>query len=387
VLAVTLRRQHVLTGAIALVLLASSITIGVKGAFGAFDGGYELTGSFDAAGQGLLPGSDVKVRGVNIGEVRSIRLVDGAALVTLRIKDGERVPEEASAVIRPKTLFGEKFVDVDPGPAEESGPFLADGDEIANTLGGFELETVLSDIYPILKAIDPAELTTVLGELADGGRGLGETINRSIVNGEELTALFADNADLTREFLGDFAALSDQLAASADDLVAVADAGNGALPTINAHEDDVVALLQQAGRLSNDVADVLENNRPFVEASLGDGSRGLQLLFDRREQVVPLVIGLRQYLQTLSIAIRIDLGDGTLMAAVKGVLGGDLCTAIPCPGTGTASAPPPVAPPPSLPGIPQLPGIPELPLGPLGGGTDTTSDSGLFGFLNRALVG
>jgi phospholipid/cholesterol/gamma-HCH transport system substrate-binding protein len=387
VLAVTLRRQHVLTGAIALVLLASSITIGVKGAFGAFDGGYELTGSFDAAGQGLLPGSDVKVRGVNIGEVRSIRLVDGAALVTLRIKDGERVPEEASAVIRPKTLFGEKFVDVDPGPAEESGPFLADGDEIANTLGGFELETVLSDIYPILKAIDPAELTTVLGELADGGRGLGETINRSIVNGEELSALFADNADLTREFLGDFAALSDQLAASADDLVAVADAGNVALPTINAHEDDVVALLQQAGRLSNDVADVLENNRPFVEASLGDGSRGLQLLFDRREQVVPLVIGLRQYLQTLSIAIRIDLGDGTLMAAVKGVLGGDLCTAIPCPGTGTASAPPPVAPPPSLPGIPQLPGIPELPLGPLGGGTDTTSDSGLFGFLNRALVG
>jgi phospholipid/cholesterol/gamma-HCH transport system substrate-binding protein len=387
VLAVTLRRQHVLTGAIALVLLASSITIGVKGAFGAFDGGYELTGSFDAAGQGLLPGSDVKVRGVNIGEVRSIRLVDGAALVTLRIKDGERVPEEASAVIRPKTLFGEKFVDVDPGPAEESGPFLADGDEIANTLGGFELETVLSDIYPILKAIDPAELTTVLGELADGGRGLGETINRSIVNGEELSALFADNADLTREFLGDFAALSDQLAASADDLVAVADAGNVALPTINAHEDDVVALLQQAGRLSNDVADVLENNRPFVEASLGDGSRGLQLLFDRREQVVPLVIGLRQYLQTLSIAIRIDLGDGTLMAAVKGVLGGDLCKAIPCPGTGTASAPPPVAPPPSLPGIPQLPGIPELPLGPLGGGTDTTSDSGLFGFLNRALVG
>jgi phospholipid/cholesterol/gamma-HCH transport system substrate-binding protein len=387
VLAVTLRRQHVLTGAIALVLLASSITIGVKGAFGAFDGGYELTGSFDAAGQGLLPGSDVKVRGVNIGEVRSIRLVDGAALVTLRIKDGERVPEEASAVIRPKTLFGEKFVDVDPGPAEESGPFLADGDEIANTLGGFELETVLSDIYPILKAIDPAELTTVLGELADGGRGLGETINRSIVNGEELSALFADNADLTREFLGDFAALSDQLAASADDLVAVADAGNVALPTINAHEDDVVALLQQTGRLSNDVADLLENNRPFVEASLGDGSRGLQLLFDRREQVVPLVIGLRQYLQTLSIAIRIDLGDGTLMAAVKGVLGGDLCTAIPCPGTGTASAPPPVAPPPSLPGIPQLPGIPELPLGPLGGGTDTTSDSGLFGFLNRALVG
>src|SRR3546814_14826875 len=74
-------------------------------------GGYELSGRFDAAGQGLLPGSDVKVRGVNIGEVDGIRLVDGAAEVTLRIHDGEQVPVDATAIIRPKTLFGEKFID------------------------------------------------------------------------------------------------------------------------------------------------------------------------------------------------------------------------------------------------------------------------------------
>ena len=177
---------------------------------------------------------------MNIGEVRNIRLVDGDAQVTLRIHDGEQVPADASAVIRPKTLFGEKFVDIDPGPAEETGPFLADGDRIENTLGGFELEEVLSDVYPLLKAIDPAELMTVLGELADGGAGLGEEINRSIVNGEKLTTLFADNSELTRQFLTDLAALSGQLASSSDDVLAVADAGNIALPTLNDNEDDLV---------------------------------------------------------------------------------------------------------------------------------------------------
>src|SRR3546814_21005407 len=90
-------------------------------------GGYELSGRFDAAGQGLLPGSDVKVRGVNIGEVDGIRLVDGAAEVTLRIHDGEQVPVDATAIIRPQTPFGDKYVDIEPGDADESGPLPADG--------------------------------------------------------------------------------------------------------------------------------------------------------------------------------------------------------------------------------------------------------------------
>lgn len=383
----TPRRQHVLTGAIALTLFLSAITVGVKGAFGAFEGGYELTGSFDAAGQGLLPGSDVKVRGVNIGEVKRIELADGDALVTLRIRDGERVPVDATATIRPKTLFGEKFVDVDPGLAEDAGPFLADGDTIANTLGGFELETVLTDVYPVLKAIDPQELTTVLGELATGGRGLGEVINRSIVNGEELSAIFADNAELTREFLADLADLSGQLATSADDLLATADAANVALPTVNEGEDDLVAILEQTGRLSNDLADLLENNRPFVSASLGDGSRSLQVLYDRRAQVVPLVVGLRQYVQTLAVSIRVDVGDGSLMAAVKGVLGGDLCGVIPCPGASAAAASPTpgTAPAPAAP--PGAPDPPlDLPLGPLGT-SSSQRDGGLVDLLTRALVG
>lgn len=384
----TPRRQHVLTGAIALTLFLSAVTIGVKGAFGAFEGGYELTGSFDAAGQGLLPGSDVKVRGVNIGEVRRIELADGDALVTLRIHDGERVPADATATIRPKTLFGEKFVDIDPGEAERSGPFLGDGDMIANTLGGFELETVLTDVYPVLQAIDPQELSTVLGELASGGRGLGEVINRSIVNGEELAALFADNAELTREFLDDLADLSGQLATSSEDLLATADAANVALPTINAGEDALVAILEQTGRLSNDLADLLENNRPFVSASLEDGSRSLQVLYDRRTQVIPLVVGLRQYVKTLALSLRVSVGDGSLMAAVKGVLGGDLCGVIPCPGVGAAagSADTPPAPAPgALPGPTELPV--DLPLGSSGAPSSSTRDGGLVDLLTRALVG
>jgi phospholipid/cholesterol/gamma-HCH transport system substrate-binding protein len=339
---VSLRRQNVLMGAIALLLLVGTTSVGVKAAFGAYAGGYRLTGQFEAAGQGLLPGSDVKVRGVKVGSVRKIELVDGQAEITIRLYDGEEIPRDAVARIRAKTLFGEKFIDFDmTGTDEENGPFYEAGDELQETEGGFELEEVLVDAYPILAAIDQGELMTVVSELAEGGRGLGEEVNRSIVNGAAVSEVFAENAALTEEFLGDLARFSGQLADSADDLLGLADAGNLALPVLNDGEAELITILQQAGRLSNDVADLLLGNKAFVDASLGDGSATLDVLYRQRNQVVPLVIGLRQYVQTLTEVVRIPVGDGTLMGAVKGILGGEICLVIPCatgPGNTTASA-------------------------------------------------
>ena len=381
----TARRQHVLTGAIALVLLVAAVTIGVKGAFGAFEGGYELVGTFDAAGQGLLAGSDVKVRGVNIGEVERIELVDGAAEITLQIKDGEEIPDGSTATIRPKTLFGEKFIDVETHTAKPRARLLEDGDRITNTQGGFELERVLADTFPLLQQIDPEELMTVISSLAEGADGLGEEINRTIQNGDELSQVFADNAANTEQFLHDLALLSDELAGQADTLLGLADAGNAVLPTLNENEDDVVALLEQASRLSSDVADLLEANEGFVRASMVEGSRTIQLLYDERTQVIPLVHGLRQYIQTLSSVIRIPVGDGTLMAAVKGLLGGQACAVVECIGveaSSPAAGPALQGPPAPTPGLEEQ--LPDLDLGL--GAEEPKGGNSVAGILEKVLL-
>ena len=320
------RNRNMISGAIGIVILLALVTIGIKASFGAYDGGYKIQGSFAAAGQGLIAGSDVKVRGVNIGEVSSIELVDNRALVTMRINDGRQIPVDASAVIRPKTLFGEKFVDVIPGDAELSGPYLDDAATdgcptdlpcIEDTLGGFELERVLADTFPILDAIDPAELAVVLDELANSGDGLGGTINRSIVNAATLNELAASNDAEFRQFTSDLALLSEELDVLAPELLRGARDLNVALPSLNARADQLDEALVQLGRLSGDLADLLENNTDFTENALTNGSKTLQILFDKRGKLQPLLIGLEQYTSTLAEAIRIEAEDGSLMAAVK----------------------------------------------------------------------
>ena len=327
----TERNRNMISGAIGIVILLALVSIGIKASFGAFDGGYKIQGSFAAAGQGLISGSDVKVRGVNIGEVSSIELVENRALVTMRIDDGRDIPVDASAVIRPKTLFGEKFVDVIPGDAELTGPYLADEDVdlescpsdlpcITETLGGFELERVLADTYPILQAIDPAELAVVLDELANAGDGLGGTINRSIVNAATLNELAASNDAEFRQFTSDLALLAEELDVLAPELLRGARDLNVALPSLNARADQLDEALVQLGRLSGDLADLLENNVEFTENALTNGSKSLQILFDKRGKLQPLLIGLEQYTSTLAEAIRIEAEDGTLMAAVKALV-------------------------------------------------------------------
>ena len=378
----TTRRRNIISGLVALVLMVGTTTIGVKWAFGEFDDGYVLRADFAAAGQGLVEGSDVKVRGLDVGHVQSIDLRDGRAVVTMFIFDGHDIPRDSSTfTIRPKTLFGEKFVDVILGPAETTGPYFGDGDEVPRffdeddpipeealrdsegralrSAGGFELERVLADAYPILEAIDPDDVAILLDELARGGAGMGETINRAIVNGEQVLDVQAARDAETRQFLEDLADLSGELADRAPDLVAGAEDLNVALPVLIDNPQAFNALLVQLERTSGELADLLEANTEFIDSVYGDGQAVLDVLYGRRSQVVPLLIGIRQYVQVVASAARIPVGDGTVMAAVKGLVGTEGCGLIVCNDAPTGG---PGVPLPPLPPLPELP-VPPLPLG------------------------
>ena len=360
------RTFRILTGLVTLLFMVSASVFGVQVANGALRDVYQLEASFAAAGQGLIQQSDVKIHGVNIGRVSGVRLEEGRARVRMEIDSDQRVPVDAKATIRPKTLFGEKFVDIAPGPNEVRGPFLEDEDAIEDTLGGFELEKVLTDLYPILQAVKPEQLHTVLNTLAAGGENLGPAVNRTLGNFAELAEVQADHAQDTQEFLDDLALLSGELADKADDLVAAARDLNEVLPDLNERGDELAVFLDQATRLSRDVADILEANRPFLRKAVTEGGKTLQVLYDERAQIQPLVTGLRQFFQILAEVTRIPRADGTTMAAVKFIFGEDCpmgripgceaeAEAAGAPSGAAGTAPPAGVPAPSVPPV-ELPG-------------------------------
>jgi len=316
------RQYNAVSGLIFILFMVAVVVLGGKIAYGATDPVYHVSGTFSAAGQGLLPGSDVKVHGVNIGKVSSIKLVKGEALIRLTIKKNESVPVASMATIRAKTLFGEKFVDIDPGPTETKGPFLREGGIIEKTQGGFEVERVLSDVYPILKEINPAELGIILDTLSRGGNGVGSNINHALESLSVFATGQADNAAETKRFIDDMALLSETFAQHADEAVALARDAHAALPEINAHTDEFTALLKDAARLTGDVADVLEANKPLLDKIVPKGGKALSAIDAQKHRLPAVVVGLRQFFQSLAEAgTGVPFGDGAL-AKIKLVVPG-----------------------------------------------------------------
>jgi len=142
----------------------------------------EVTLHTSTVGLQLPKRADVKVRGVIVGEVLDAKAdAENGATLKIGIYPDKRdvIPANVTGSIVPKTLFGEKYVSLvipDNGP---QGTIQA-GAVIDKTQIAVELEKVLSDIYPLLTAVRPADLNTTLTALATALEGRGAQIGENL---------------------------------------------------------------------------------------------------------------------------------------------------------------------------------------------------------------
>ena len=126
--------------------------------------------------------ADVKIRGLIVGDVRSIDSDGDGAVLTLAIdpKQKDLIPENVSARILPKTLFGEKYValQVPSSPSPES---IRAGATISESHVAIEVEKVLNDLYPLLRTVQPAQLNYTLTAMAAALEGRGEKLGNNLV--------------------------------------------------------------------------------------------------------------------------------------------------------------------------------------------------------------
>lgn len=103
-------------------------------------GGYTIHADFSNAG-GLKPGSPVELVGVPVGHVTAIRLNGTRAQVSLRLRDGVPVQNDAIASIRTKGLLGEQYMTISPGGSTE---LLKPGGKLRETESPLDLPGLLS---------------------------------------------------------------------------------------------------------------------------------------------------------------------------------------------------------------------------------------------------
>jgi phospholipid/cholesterol/gamma-HCH transport system substrate-binding protein len=103
--------------------------------------GYTVYANFEKSG-GLKPGSTVEIAGVEVGKVKAISLSkDYQARVTMVIRGGVILQEDAIASIKTKGLIGEKYLQITPGGSER---IIPDGGTLRETESAVDIEELIS---------------------------------------------------------------------------------------------------------------------------------------------------------------------------------------------------------------------------------------------------
>jgi virulence factor Mce-like protein len=320
------RWKPLVVGPIVLMLLAAAVFVGLKAAYGGFSPHYDVSLTLPRTGEQLTEGSDVRMRGVIIGKVSRVELVDRAARLILQIDGQYRIPSDAQADISLTTLLGAKFVDL--RFASYHGPWLRNGQRISTGHVGPELEDALDDGLSVLQAIKPSDLGTIVGELTTAARGHGADVARGLRANGALSTIFARTLDPQLKSLHDFEVVFGALRNSGVDLNELAHAINQGVPVYasSSAQKNLDKALRAIVPFADNLGDLLILNKSDWDRLMDSGDAVLQTIADRPGGLHDLVQGLYRYVYKLSgdpCTSVCGLTDGSGAAGFSDFIGGN----------------------------------------------------------------
>jgi phospholipid/cholesterol/gamma-HCH transport system substrate-binding protein len=147
---------------------------------------YVVHADFPDSG-GIFTGAEVTYRGVKVGRVGPLRLLDDGVRVELVVdSDAPPIPVDAVAVVADRSAVGEQYVDLQ--PAGSGGPYLEDGSILPASRNRLPIatETLLLNLDRVVRSVDDANLSTVIDQLGVAFAGRGPDLQRLLDSGSAL---------------------------------------------------------------------------------------------------------------------------------------------------------------------------------------------------------
>lgn len=223
--ALSVVRRRVL-GLVLVAVLAAGVALSIALYDKAFTPTVEVKLEAADIGNQLMPQSDVKVRGLIVGSVKSIVATGKGAELTLALnpESAKMIPANVSARFLPKTLFGERFVSLEI-PGAPSTAVLRTGDVIPqdHTSDAVQLGKAIDDLLPVLQAVQPEKLSATLTAISTALHGRGDQFGQTLSQLGTYVGDLNPHLPQLRKNLQELAKFSDNLSASAPDLVQTMD--------------------------------------------------------------------------------------------------------------------------------------------------------------------
>lgn len=262
-----------------------------------------------ASAQSVTPGQGqtVQVAGVDVGEISNVDLVDGHAVVTMRIRRRfTPIYRDATALLRPKTGLNDMVLQLAPGSRRAGVAPEGYTIPIDQTLPNVNFDEILQSLDSDTRSY----LQLLVGGGADGlggrGRQLSATLKRFEPTGRSLARLngaLARRQANIRRTIHDFGLVAQALGAKDDQLSTLVDASNRVFRAF-ADQD---ARLRESLRLLPGTLSATGRGLTKADALAGELGRTLGRLRPTARALGPTLRDVRPFLADTTPAIRDQL--------------------------------------------------------------------------------
>ncbi|TQJ92588.1 virulence factor Mce-like protein [Streptomyces sp. SLBN-31] len=281
-----------LYGVVFVAVLALLLSLSVAVYQQAFTPVVRIKLEADGLGNQLDPRADVKLRGLLVGEVRSVHADGTKATLDIALKPQyvADIPSDVRARLLPKTLFGEKYVDL-VAPAHTSARSIRAGDVITQdrTRVGIEVQQLMNDLLPLLRTVQPGKLNATLSAFATALEGRGDRIGDNLTRVEAyLHRLNPHLPSLTEDFAR-LADVAEVYGDAAPDLMEILRNTVTTSRTLVEERDRLASALTATATVADTTDDFLDANGDRL-ITLGRVSRPTLELFARYSPEYPCLL-------------------------------------------------------------------------------------------------
>ncbi len=233
---------------------------------------YVVNGEFDTA-QAVMPGQGqtVNIAGVPVGEIGSVRLRNGKALVEMKIRRAQApVYRDAKLWIRPKTPLNDMYIDLKPG--SKSAGAIEEGGTVplSNTKSTINFDEFLS----VMDADTRDYLQLLFAGAGEGLRGRGGDLRQGFKRfpstgkyGVRIVKDLQLRRKNIRRAIYNLARVSKELGDNSDQFASLVDSSSVTLHTWAGQQEAIRQIIQKVPSAFGETADAAKISQQVVADS------------------------------------------------------------------------------------------------------------------------
>jgi phospholipid/cholesterol/gamma-HCH transport system substrate-binding protein len=142
----------------------------------------------------LNPGDDVRIRGVRVGQVDELSVVDqNLALVRFSVEKSKPLPADVTATIKYRNMVGQRYIALERGEKLSKDLLPANGEiPLDRTNPALDLTDLFNGFKPLFQALSPKDVNALSGEIVQVLQGEGGTVDSLLMHTGSLTSTLAD---------------------------------------------------------------------------------------------------------------------------------------------------------------------------------------------------